>query len=154
MSSFVHHFKAIGEFELESQSRNAPFGSKLVIFFRCDLKIWRMTLKNIRAYLLCYFKLCASFHSHISIQNEETVRKHQIWFKIGDFLSRVTSKFDTWPWKTKGHLFYATSSLVHHLKAICGFKMELQSGNAQFGSKLAIFSPVWPWNLTDDLKKQ
>ena len=32
MSSFVHHFKAIGEFKMESQSRNAQFGSKLVIF--------------------------------------------------------------------------------------------------------------------------
>ena len=25
--------------------------------------------------------------------------------------------------------------------------------NAQFGSKSAIFCPVWPWNLTDDLEK-
>ena len=30
----------------------------------CDLEIWRMTLKNNRAPLLCYFKLCASFRSH------------------------------------------------------------------------------------------
>ena len=29
----------------------------------CDLEIWRMTLKNNRAPLLCYFKLCASFRS-------------------------------------------------------------------------------------------
>ena len=26
--------------------------------------------------------------------------------------------------------------------------------NAKFGSKLAIFCPVWPWNLIDDLEKQ
>ena len=45
------------------------------------------------------------------------------------------------------------SSFVHYFKAICDFKLELQSGNAQFGSKLAIFCPVWPWNLTDDLEK-
>ena len=64
----------------------------------------------------------------------------------------MTLKFDGWPWKTIGHLFYATSSFVHHFKAICEFKLELQSGNAQFGSKLAIFCPVWPWNLRDDLK--
>ena len=31
---------------------------------------------------------------------------------------------------------------------------ESQSGNAPFGSKLVIFCPVWPWNLTDDLEKQ
>ena len=30
----------------------------------CDLEIWRMTLKNNRAPLLCYFKLYASFRSH------------------------------------------------------------------------------------------
>ena len=30
----------------------------------CDLQIWGMTFKNNRAPLLCYFKLCAAFHSH------------------------------------------------------------------------------------------
>ena len=34
----------------------------------CDLEIWRMTLKNNRAPLLCHFKLCASFRSHWWIQ--------------------------------------------------------------------------------------
>ena len=34
----------------------------------CDLEIWQMTLKNNRAPLLCYFKLCAAFHSHWWIQ--------------------------------------------------------------------------------------
>ena len=34
-------------------------------------------------------------------------------------------KFDRWHWKTIGHLFYATSSFVHHFIAICKFKMEL-----------------------------
>ena len=55
--------------------------------------------------------------------------------------------------KIMGHLFYTTSSSVHHFKAIGEFKLELQSGNAQFGLKSAIF-PLWPWNLTDDLEKQ
>ena len=56
--------------------------------------------------------------------------------------------------KTIGHLFYATLSFVHHFEAIGEFKLELQSGNAQFRSKLPIFCPVWPWNLMDDLEKQ
>ena len=30
-------------------------------------------------------------------------------------------------------------------QSIDEFKLELQSGNAQFGSKLAIFCPPWPW---------
>ena len=59
-----------------------------------------------------------------------------------------------WPWKTIGHLFYATSSFVHHFVPIGEFKLELQSGNAQFGSNWMIFRAVRPWNLTDDLEKQ
>ena len=46
------------------------------------------------------------------------------------------------------------SSFVHHFVAIGEFKLELQSGNEQFGSNSTIFRAVWPWNLTDDLEKQ
>ena len=89
------------------------------------LEIWRMTLKNNRAPLLCYFKLYASFRSHRLIQPGVTVRKRPIWVKIDFFFSRVTLQFDVWPWKTIGHLFYATSSFVHHFVAIGDFKLEL-----------------------------
>ena len=123
-------------------------------FVLCDLEIWWMTLKNNRAPLLCCFKLCASFHSHRWIKTKITVRKRSIRVKIGDLLSRVTLKFDGWPWKTIGHLFYVASSFMHHFIAISEFNLKLQSGNAQFGSKSAIFCPVWPWNFTDDLEKQ
>ena len=119
----------------------------------CDLEIWRMTLKNNRAPLLCYFKLYASFRSHRRIQAGVTVRKRPVWVLIDDSLSRVTLQFDLWPWKTIGHLFYATSSFVHYFLAIGDFKLELQSGNAQFGSNSTIFRAVWPWNLTDDLEQ-
>ena len=87
-----------------------------------------MTLKNDRAHLLYYIKLCASFQSHGWIQTQVTVRKRSIWVKIGNFLSRVTFKFDGWPWETIGHLFYTTSSSVHHFKAMGEFKLKLQSG--------------------------
>ena len=63
-------------------------------------------------------------------------------------------QFDGWPWKTIGHLFYATSSFVHHFVAIGEFKLELQSGNAQSRSNSTIFRAVWSWNLMDDLEKQ
>ena len=112
-----------------------------------------MTLKKNRAPLLCYIKLCASFQSHQWIQTKVTVLKRSIRVKISNFLSWVTLIFDGWPWKTIGHLFYATSSFVHHFIANGEFKLELQSGNAQFGSKTTIFLAVWPWNLTDDLVK-
>ena len=140
------------------------------------------------------------------IQTWVTVRKRSIRVKISDFLSHVTLKFDGWPREIIGHLFYTTSSFVHHFKAIGEFKLESQSGNANLvksaifvpcdleiwwmtlkssrapllccfklcpsfhshqsiqawvtvqkrsiGSKSAIFCPVWPWNLTDDLEKE
>ena len=138
-----------------SYSQETPSLGQIRRFLeRCDLEIWRMTFKNNRASLLCYFKLCVSFHTHWWIEIGVTVRKRSIWVKIGNFLSRVTLKFDGWPSKTIGHLFYATSSFVQHFIAIGAFKLELQSGNAQSGSNSAIFSAVWPWNLTDDLEKQ
>ena len=167
-----------------------------------------MTFKNNGAPLLCYFKLCAAFGIHWWIETGFTVRKHLIWVKIDDFFSRVTLKFYIWPWKTIGHLFYATSSFVQyfivigefklelqfgnaqsgskstiifshvtlkfdgwpsktighlffaassfvqHFLAIGELKLELQSGNAQSGSNLMIFRAVWPWNLTEYIEKQ
>ena len=138
-SSFVHHFKFIGEFKLKLQSENTQFGSNWQFFVPGDLEIWWMTLKNNRAPLLYYIKLCASFQSHEWIQTGVTVRKRLIRVKIGNFLSHVTLKFYRWPWKTIGQLFYVASSFVHHFIAISKFKLELQSGNAQFGSKSMFF---------------
>ena len=154
VSSFVQHFIAIGEFKLELLSGNAHLGQIRRFLEPCDLEIWCMTLKNNRAPLLCYFKLYASFRSHRWIQAGVTVRKRPIWVKIDVFWAVWPLQFDVWPWKTIGHLFYATSSFMHHLVAIGDFKLELQSGNAQFGSNSIIFRAVWPWNLTDDLEKQ
>ena len=115
-------------------------------------------LKNYRAPLLHYIKLCASSQTPRWIQTGVTVRKRSISVRIGDFLSRVTLKFDGWPWKTIGHLFYATLSFVHHFKPIGVFRLKLQSGNAQFGSKSTIcFSHVtskffgWPWKTIGHL---
>ena len=127
-------------------------------FSLCDLEIWWMTSKNYRAPLLHYIKLCVSSQTPPWIQTGVTVPKllpkRTILVKIGDLLSRVTLKFDRWPWKTIGHLFYATLSFVHNFKPIGEFKLKLQSGNAQFGSKLTIFLTVWPRNFTDDVGKQ
>ena len=127
----------------------------------CDLAIWRMTLKNNRAPLLCYFKFCASFHSHRWIQAGVTVRKRPINLgqnhcfyatssSVHHFFSLVTLQFDVWPWKTIGHLFYATSSFVHHFVAIGDFKLELQSGNAKFWSNSTIYraADLEIWRMT------
>ena len=59
----------------------------------CYLEIWGMTFKNNRAPLLCYFKLCASFHSHWWIQTGVTVRK-----RLNGVMTSVTLTLDLWPW--------------------------------------------------------
>ena len=153
-SSFVQHFVPISEFKLELQSGNAQFGSKSMIFWAVWPSNLTDDLENNRAPLLCYFKLCGSFRTHWWIQTGVTVRKHPIWVKINDFLSRVTFKLDGWPWKTIGHLFYDTLTFVHHFNAIGKFKLKLKSGNAQLGSKSTIFLSVWPRNFTDNPEKQ
>ena len=166
-----------------------------------------MTSKN-KALLLYYIKLCASFQIHLWSPTWVTVQKCSIRVKIDDFFFGMTLKFvgwpwitsghliyttlsfvqhfkptgilklelqsgnlqfgsklaifckgmtlkiDGWPWKTIGHLFYTTSSFVHDFKSIDEVKLELESGNPQFGSKLEIFCPAWPWKLTDDIEKQ
>ena len=129
----------------------------------CDLEIWCMTLENNRAPLLCYFTLCASFHSNMWIQTGVTGRKRPIWVKIGDFLSRVTLKFDRWPWKTIGHLSYATSGFVHHFIAICEFKLELWYGNGLIGfltsvtltfcMDITFFNGNNSWKFHDDMMR-
>ena len=110
-------------------------------FSPCDLDIQCMTSTNYRAPLLHNIKLCASSQTPQCNQTGVTVQKRSFRVKIIHFLSRVTLKFDGWPWKALGHLVYATLSFVHHFKAISKFKLELQSGNAQFRAKWAIFVP-------------
>ena len=153
-SSFLHHFGAIGEFKMELQSGNDQSGSNSTIFEPCDLEIWRMTLKNNRAPLQCYFNLCASFCSHWCIQTWVRVLKTANLGQIRRFFEPCDLKFDGWPWKTIGHFCIATSSFVHHFLAVGEFKLDLQSGNAESGSNSTNFRAVWPWNSTDDLEKQ
>ena len=131
--TFVHHFKDIGEFKTLNSGQNRRF------FVQSDLEIWWITLKNKRQPFLCCFKPCASFHSHLWIQTKVTVRKRSIRVKMGDLLSPVTLKFDGWPWKTAGHLFYVAWRFMHHSIATSEFKQKLQPRNAQYGWKSVIF---------------
>ena len=147
-SSFVHNFIAICEVRIEVSVQKRPnlVKSSFELF---DLAFWPLTLTfcmDITFVMIFKFDgwpqkiighlfyamssfACASFHSHQWIQTGVTVQKRPIRVKIGDFLSRVTLKFDGWPWKTIEHLSSATSSFVHHFIAICVFKQELWSGN-------------------------
>ena len=58
-----------------------------------DLEIWRMTLRNNMAPLLCCFQLCAWFHCLMWIQTRVRVRKRLSWV-----LTSVTLTFDLWSW--------------------------------------------------------
>ena len=125
-------------------------GQNWRFFVLCDLEIWRMTLKNYRAPFLCYFKLCASYHRHWSIQIWVTVLKRQIRVKIGNFVFHRTVQFYGWPWKTIGHVFYATSSFMHHFIAISQFKLALQSGNSiyRFNGRFFASCVLEMWHMT------
>ena len=108
-----------------------------------DIEIWWMTSKNNRVHFLYYIKLCALFQIHRWIQTGVILRRRQITVKIGVVCP-------VWPWKLTddlemderddlGHLFNSNSSFVHHSIAINESKLELQTGNTQFGSKSMIF---------------
>ena len=88
-------------------------GQNLQVFEPCNLEIWQMTLKNNRASLLCYFKLCASFHRHLWIQTGFTGRTSPIWVKIADYLGCVILKFDRY--------FKLCASFHRHLWIQTGF---------------------------------
>ena len=137
----LYHVKLCASFQSHRRIQNWSYSPETLnsgqnrrfFFVPCDLESWWMTSENNRAPLLYYVKLCASFQIHRWIQTGVAVRKLPIWVKIGDFYVPVTLKFNGWPWKTIGHLFYAASSFVHHFIAIIEFQLELQSGNMQFG---------------------
>ena len=99
----------------------------------CDPEIWQMTLKTIGD--LCY--ATSSFVHHVVAIGEFKLKLQSANFQLVSksiFFSRVTLKFDRWPWKTTVHLCYATPSCVHHFVANGEFKLDIQSGNAQLGS--------------------
>ena len=74
--------------------KRTNLGQNRRFFVPFDLEIWRMTLKNNMAPLLCYFKLCASFRSHLWIRIGLMVQKSSNWGRICFDLCA----FDSWPW--------------------------------------------------------
>ena len=142
------HFE-IHFLENKANLRDLIAATSLVILLGlCDLEIGPMALKYNRDLLPCPLQLCVSFHSHQCIWLS---RNAQIGSKLA---------FCCLPWPRnwiddiEKHLSYASSSFMHHFLVISEFKFELQSGNAQIRSILAIFCLLWPWNFTNDLEKQ
>ena len=143
--SFVHHFNAIGKFKLELVWKRL-YRVKIYDFFKpCDLEILRMTFKNNRASLLCYFKLCASFRIHWS-DSPETPNFGKIW--------RFLEPCDLETWRMT--LQNNRPPLLCYFKLWASFcshwwiQTGLQFRNAQSGSNSTIFKPcdLEIWQMT------
>ena len=91
--SYVCHFIVIREVKLELPYKRSKWSQIVDFSAYMTVKIWRMTSKNNSAPLLCHFKLCASFLSHLCIQPGVTVLKYPNWNKIYFTLCDL----DFWP---------------------------------------------------------
>ena len=149
----MYHFIIICEFKLELQSGNENLGRDL-----CDLDLWPLTLTFCMDLTLVQCDNSWKFHDDTMMGTwSKRCDRRTDGQTDGQTDRRTENTIHRAAWsqlKTIGHLFYVKSSFEHHFKAICEFKLELQSGNPQFGSKSVIFCPVWPWNLKYDLGKQ
>ena len=110
-----------------------------------------MTTQNNGTLVLCYVKLCASFQSHLWILPGVSLRKRPFWVKI-DFFVPCDLEIRQMALKNNRAAFYATLSFVHCFIAIGEFKLELQSGNAQIGTKFGLTSvtlicDLRPWSF-------
>ena len=116
-------------------------------FSPCDLAIWCMTLKNNKASPPCYFKLCASVHSHWWIQSGVTVRKRPIGVKFDDFLEpcdleiwRMTLKNNRTPLLSNIKLY---ASFHHHLWIQTGVTIRKQF--SWVVTSVTLTFDLWPW---------
>ena len=148
----MHHFTTISEFKLEPQSGNAQFGVKIGDFWSCvilrfDGWPWETIghLFNSTSSFVHFFPTIGEFKLYLQSGSA------QFKVKVGEFCSRVTSKFDGWSWKTIKHLFYVTSSFVHNFTTIGEFELELQSGkrlNSGQNQRFLVLCDLEIWRKT------
>ena len=110
-----------------------------------DLEIWRMTFKNNRAPLLCYFKLCAAFRSHWWIQtgainglcwNINTPNTHQEDFVHIHQLTNYASKRLN---EERMHQKYENIGCYKHIQYNCFPNYNLD-GSIQDEKKIVLLS--------------
>ena len=119
-------------------------GQNRWFFVLCDLEIGWMTLKNNKAFILCYYKLCASFYSHRWIETGATVRERPIWVKIDDFF--VPRDLVIWQMTLKNN----RAPLLSNIKLCAWFHrhMWIQSGvtvRKPLNWVLTCDLDLWPW---------
>ena len=116
-------------------------------------EIWRLTMECKNAHLQHHCEICTSFQNFRWIETWVTFRKRSVAVKIVD-LSHVTLKFDGWPYRKVGHLFYVTFKFVHHCVAIDDIQLELRPGKRSIRVKIAIFvacnPDIWPMILKNN----
>ena len=145
-ASFQIHWWIQTAFTVQKRSIRVEFGDILsCVTLKFDEWHWKTI-----GHLFC---TTPSFVHHFKAIEEAKPELQSDTLKSGQnrwFLSCVTLKFDGWPWKSIGHIFYATLSFVHHLIAIDEFKLGLQSRNSQFGSNLGFFAlcDLGIWQMT------
>ena len=112
----------------------------------CDLEIWRMTLKNNRTPLQCYFKLCASFRTHWCIQTWVKSPKTSNLGQIRRFLEPYDLKILRMTLKNN------RAPLLSNIKLCATFHHHMWIQTGVTVRKLLNGSwPLWPWPLTSDL---
>ena len=120
-------------------------------FVPCNLEIWRMTLQNNWAPLLCCFKLCASFHSHHWIQARVTFRKLPILGQNWQFFVPCDLEFDWWPLVTIGHVFYAARVSLHsHHWIQTGVTVRKRPIRVQIGDFFPCDMEIWRMTLKNN----
>ena len=119
ISNFVHRFKIIRWIQTGVRVRKRPIWDKIGDFLS---PVWPWNSpddleKQWGASSMIRQALPTTVHHFIAI-SEFTLELQSGNAQIGKnsaFLSCVTLEFESWPWKTIGHLFYDTSSFVHNL---------------------------------------
>ena len=108
-----------------------------------------MTLKDNRAPLLWYFKLCASFRTHWWIQTGVTVRNRPIWVKIDDFflprdleIWRITLKNNRAPLLSNIKLY---ASFYHHMWIQTVVMVRKQLNGVT--TSVTLTFDIWPWSF-------
>ena len=141
----MHHFVPISEFKLELQSGNAKFWSNSTILEPCDLVIWRMTLKNNRAPLLCYFQALCNISYPLVNSNwsysPETPNLGQIWrFLVPCDLERMILKNNRAPLLSNIKQYI---SFHHHMWIQTG--VTVRKRLSWFVTSVTLTFDLWPW---------
>ena len=146
-SSFVHHFKAIGEFTLEFLSRNTQFGSKSAILFHMwpwkqmdDLgKQWGTSCMSHQA--LCFVSQ-PSVNSNLSYSPETpNLGQNGRFFEPRDLeIWRMTLKKNRTPLLRNIKVY---ASFHHHMWIQTGVTARKRQSLVMISVTLAF--DLWPW---------